>query len=122
GAIDSNFFDIDGTSLTVAGCTFTNNLAVGGPVDNGVTFLSQGLGGAIENEIGPLVVTDSSFSGNRAVGGPGATVFPALYSFVSGGGAIENLRGTIATISNSTFDHNQSIGGAGGPAGAGSEG
>jgi hypothetical protein len=123
GAIGCNPFDFPGSSLTVANCTFTDNSGIAGPVDNGVTFESQGIGGAIENEVGPLTITGSTFTGNRAVAGAGATFLPVPYSFITGGGAVTDVFGPgLVTITTSVFANNVAIGGAGGPGGPGSEG
>lgn len=123
GGIESNFFDITGPSLTVVGSTFEDNLAAGGPVTNGLTVLSQGLGGGIENEVGNLSVRDSTFTGNSAIGGPGATSPPASpEAFDGSGGGILSFLGTTVTVSDSSFTDNRAVGGAGGPGGPGSAG
>jgi hypothetical protein len=118
---DGGAIAVDG-SLTASGCTFTGNQALGGPVDNGVTHLSQGLGGAIVVFDASATISNSTFSGNEAVGGAGATSQPTPRSFVGVGGGVVVFAGGTLSVSGSSFDHNLAIGGAGGPGGAGSIG
>ena len=78
---------------SVTGCTFTDNEALGGPVSNGVTAYSQGLGGAVNNygwSSGfTFTVSNSTFTGNKAVGGAGSTSVPSdPTSFGGFGGGI----------------------------------
>jgi Right handed beta helix region len=116
----------DGSRMTVSHCTFHNNLAQGGP---GLV----GFGGAIETDpfgffsFSPttLTVTDSSFTGNQAIGGN----FGGEFGFASqgGGGAIAISSGpfssirVVCTVSHSTFQGNVARGkrGAGGSDGHG---
>lgn len=91
GAIDSS-----GPALTVNNCTFTANAAVGIATGQG-----SGDGGAINNWASTVIVTNSRFYGNQALGR------------TDNGGAISNEgSGTniSLTISNSTFTGNQCIG------------
>jgi hypothetical protein len=120
GAIEST-----GAILTITGSTFTDNLAQGG---NGVTagFLTDGqgaYGGGIDSQADLLTITDSVFQGNQAIGGAaaaslffaigGAANGGALY-YTSGSSFIEGItiNGT-ATVTGSTFEDNQAIGGVG---------
>ncbi len=115
----------DDGPLTVTGCTFTGNQAVGAPVINGTTLSSQGLGGGILSEAATVNVSDSTFRDNVARGGDGATSIPFPNSFIGVGGGIASFLApgdptpSVLTVTNCTLDHNQAIGGAGGPGGAG---
>jgi hypothetical protein len=133
GNAAGRIFDVpSGTDLTIAGLTLTGGLAAdGGAVLNagdltlardvlagnvaqgvaggGLFADGGGRGGGGENEAGAtLDVSQSSFTGNEALGGPsGGNAF---------GGGIYNEAGTV-TIDSSTFTGNQAVAGNGGSAG-----
>jgi hypothetical protein len=110
GAIASFNFSSQAT-LSVGGCTFTDNRAVGGTGNTGGQFTSQGGGGAIDNERGgTATVTGSAFTGNQAVGGAGAANAASADGL---GGGLVNLFGATLTVSGCTLSGNQAIGGAG---------
>ncbi len=107
GAIE----DSTGSSVTLAGCTFSNNQALGGA---GGGF-NEAFGGAIDsNSSLGLSISGSTFTGNEAVGGAGPAVAGPFAFFLSGGGADG---GAIASfedplvLTGSTFKNNQAIGG-----------
>ena len=60
-----------------------------------------GMGGAVFNQLGSVVVTESTFTSNSAVGGANGTTAYGL------GGAIFNLNGTV-TLADDTFTGNTS--------------
>jgi hypothetical protein len=123
GAIwnSDNAFDSQvGASLTVIGCTFIGNQAIGangGKIDNGVPFLSEINGGAIHTEGNDLLTVKSSvFIGNQAIAGNGGSAnnVPGVF-FVDWaiGGAITTDDSTLPlTIDGCTFKYNQAIGGS----------
>jgi hypothetical protein len=89
-------------TLTILDDTFTHNTAVGG-------FGSVGgaaEGGAIYSQGGTVSITNSTFTGNNAIGGEGfgGTVAPAL------GGALFNAAG-ILSVNFSTISGNTAAGG-----------
>ncbi len=108
--------------MTVAGCTFTDNAAIGAANGDGQTNFGSGQGGAINN-FATLIVRDSTLTGNRAVGMPmvaGAVPSQTAVSDGSGvaGGGIFCLPGiptetASATVRASVFTGNQAVGGAG---------
>ena len=140
-------------NVTISNSTFTGNQARG---SNGVTDIAAGVaqGGAIDLplgapnhhrqhfhrqlrcrrqwrdrairrtscreapsiSVGSLTITGSTFSGNSAVGGNGAT---GAFAGEAVGGAIVNVGPT--SISGSEFDHNQAIGGSNGNSGPGQQ-
>ncbi len=81
-------------SLTVTGCTFTDNTA------NSASATGLGGGAIYSNTAGTVSISNSTFTGNSEIGGSG------------GGGAIRNRGGTM-TISNSTFSSNTAVDGGG---------
>src|SRR5262245_53570360 len=81
-----------GPSLTVAGCTFTNNAAIDGA--GLVAF-----GGGLESRLGTLALSNSTFTGNQAVAD----------ATVARGGALLDFRAT-ASITNCTFTGNAARG------------
>jgi hypothetical protein len=116
--------------LTISGSTFNQNIAragSGGQSDPGAVDVDPSVdvayGGAIFNLYGPdtdfldssLNLTDSSFSGNEAIGGSNSTASGTdiVEAGAAEGGAIGMEIGVAATISGCTFDHNQAIGGSG---------
>ncbi len=107
GAIE----DSTGSSVTLAGCTFSNNQALGG-AGGGFAFA---FGGAISsNSSLALSISGSTFTGNEAVGGAGPAVAGLFAFFLSGGeadgGAISSVADPLV-ITGSTFRNNQAIGG-----------
>jgi hypothetical protein len=137
--------NLAGARLTVTDCGFTQNQAVGGTgggglggaIENNASRLivsrcwfldnqargrdegRNGLGGAIDNGMAAAAtVSQSTFLGNRAVGGDGGVVTGAqAFEFIGGGlgGAIRSGNSTL-TVEDSTFTGNQAIGGNGGRA------
>jgi len=114
GAIDIAEGGALNTTYSVSGSTFVANSAhYGGAINqgkatgtvSGSTFSANGAsyGGAVADGIttgGPLTISTSTFSGNRAAGN---------------GGAINNAEGTgpgTVTVSNSTFWGNAAVGNA----------
>src|SRR5262245_36476622 len=121
-------FAIDeGLTVRIAGLTITHGRAGGsggGGILNGRSSLSlandvlsynvasnngnsDAAGGAIRNvNGGTLIVTNSQFTNNQAIGGDnGGNGF---------GGGIENQSGSTATLSGCTFAGNKAVGGDGG--------
>jgi hypothetical protein len=114
-----NSFGPSGT-LTVQGCTFVGNQAIGGNDGSGPKSdttvpgydLDAGYGGGIDTFDTTLTVSNCTFSYNQAVGGSSCTaLFGRGHVGDGGGGAIKNLPGSVATISDCTFDHNLAQGG-----------
>lgn len=118
GAIHSGAED-GASTLTVEDSTFVGNQAIagsGGSVAKGVSvyFVDGAQGGGISNDPGGvLVVNGCRFSSNQAIGGSNSTgtagTQQAAVGYGVGGGLINE--GT-ATITNSTFDHNEALGGS----------
>jgi hypothetical protein len=110
GAIENR----NGGTLTVAGCTFTGNEALGSAGG------ARGLGGAIHN-VGPtatVTVTGSTFMGNLAQGGNGGTATDGSpFIGQAFGGGIVNEKGGTLTVLSSTFTGNIAQGGNGGNGG-----
>jgi hypothetical protein len=109
---------VDRSSAMIARCTFTDNLARGrdgGTLQSGLGDLGIAQGGAIANTEGSVMtVEDSTFTGNRAIGGDaGSAGVGANYSFIgiSIGGAISNHDTSALTLTRSTLTGNQAIGG-----------
>jgi hypothetical protein len=106
GAID----DSPGVTVTIQGSRFTNNAAVGGSSG------ADAYGGAVDN-FDTMTISDTTFIGNKALGGSHADgVFATGEGF---GGAIVNeptpagaVNGNL-TITNCTFKDNEAIGGSG---------
>ena len=98
GALASEGFS---GALTLSGCAFIANQAVGGP-DGGF-----GVGGAILQQAGTaLTLSNSLLTNNSAIGGPGGE---GGSGGVGGGLAVNS--GT-ATVCNTSFIGNEAIGGA----------
>jgi hypothetical protein len=67
-----------GAAMTMTGCTVAGNRAVGGDNGDGVTALSQGIGGGIINQLGgTLDLVGCTVIGNEAVGSNGSTITAA---------------------------------------------
>jgi hypothetical protein len=89
----SRVFNVSsGATVTIAGLTITNGLAVGGP----------GAGGGIENIDSNLTVANAILSNNEALGSGG--------NGNGRGGAIDSMSGATLTVTHSLFIHNQAIG------------
>jgi len=107
--------------FTIMSSTFTGNQAIGGNGGSGgkgTSFYLIGFatGGAIFNHpslAAVLVIDGSTFTGNEAIGGSNATGGSSGQGTVgiASGGALLNLG--VATVTNSTFDHNLARGGDG---------
>jgi hypothetical protein len=115
----------DGGTLVVSRCRFTANQAIGGSGastgGSGPSYVGLGFGGALESE-GPATVTDSSFTGNEALGGGGNRGGSgAILAGAGAGGAIGNDFFDVPnpmTVRNCTFTDNRAAGGAGNTGGA----
>jgi hypothetical protein len=116
GALDD---EGPGTTMTVISSSFIDNQSVGGPGGDGVTTLSQGIGGGILKFLGTLTVSNCAFLGNLAAGGSGGSnVAAGTSEGASFGGGLATLQGT-ALVTDCMFAGNQAIGGdsAAGPGG-----
>ena len=96
-------------TLTVMASQFTGNLAQGGDGSSGDTYAGFAVGGGIVNWAAASV-TASHFTGNLALGGNNCGGTPSSVSGAGGGGGICNPAGTL-DVTDSTFSHNQAIGG-----------
>src|SRR5262249_49471345 len=107
----------NGAGLTVTGCTFTANEALGS--DKG----GRGFGGAIANNRSSVSITGSTFAHNLGQGGNGCFVSSG-HVCVGGavGGAIDNEGQGTLTIASSTFTGNMARAGNGGNGGPGASG
>jgi hypothetical protein len=116
-----------GSTLTVADSLFTGNQAIAGNGGSGGKFsglfpalVDVALGGGIGSADGTVqVVSGSTFSYNLAVGGSnagGSTRGPGRVGNAAGG-ALGNTG--AATVMNSSFDHNQALGGSDDSGGSG---
>jgi len=123
-AFGGAIFNDDGGAAVIVRSTFANNVVTGGHAVGNEGFVLNGgnaEGGAIHNE-GVLAVSESSFSGNSAVGGNGTTPIQPVAPVegqtgtdggAAAGGAISH-RGLNARIETSTIANNTCTGGAGG--------
>jgi hypothetical protein len=108
GALDN---EGPGVLMTVTDSALIHNRAVGGPGGDGVTTLSQAIGGGILNAFGTLIMRQCSLMDNEAVGGSNGSNVPASASEgVGSGGGLANAL-SLATVTESTFIGNQAIGG-----------
>jgi hypothetical protein len=98
-----------GGTLNVAGCTITDNQALGGPTASGSGGIA--FGGGILNSTATLNLTNSTVSNNVCQGGAGAN---GAAGGIAAGGGIVNTRSASAIITNSTISLNESLGGPGG--------
>ena len=103
--------------LTITASAFTDNLAKAGdhgnnlnPIDGG-PFADSAYGGGVINIASSLSVSNTTFFGNRAIGG--SSVAGVSGTAVGGGVASEIFAST--TLTNVTLVGNQAIGGSGGP-------
>ena len=98
------------SSVTLAGCTFSNNQALGGAGGFGTAF-----GGAIDSG-GTIAfsISGSSFTGNEAVGGAGPAVSSPYNPIADGasayGGAIYSSQDPLV-VTGTLFKNNHAIGG-----------
>ena len=108
-------------TLSVSGCTFTGNEALGGSNIAGSATdrrLGNGNGGALLN-VAVATVTDSTFTGNKAQGGSNNTGGPSVQYMgngIGGGIATNVFPGggfpQSLTVTDCTFTNNQAVGGA----------
>jgi hypothetical protein len=108
---------------SIEGSRFTRNQAIGGNDCSGTILTGHGAAGALMSGgfvSTELVVSDSVFDHNQAIGGNGnQTLVPGgLGPGKSSGGAVDVTGGT-ATFDGCTLEHNVSIGGSGYSGGAG---
>jgi CSLREA domain-containing protein len=104
----------DGT-MTIIGCTFRNNSAVGGSITTRGSTASggPGAGGGIENG-GTVTLQNCTFSNNTAQGGNGGNNTLGGQGGKGGDAYGGALSGNLITITNCTFSGNAAIGGSGG--------
>jgi hypothetical protein len=117
GAIHSEGFTGQPSTLVVQNSTFIDNEAVAGNSGVGghgakTYVVDNATGGAIANDDGSILMVDGCvFSSNRAIGGSNATGFTSDSRVGHAvGGAVQN--DGPATITNSSFDHNEALGGS----------
>jgi hypothetical protein len=125
GAIHTESFTGQPSTLVVQNSTFIDNEAIAGNggsggTGSGVYVVDGAFGGAISDDDGSILVVDGSlFSSNRALGGSHTRGFTSASRVgQGGGGAIQTSGPTL--ITNSTFDHNEALGGSNNTAGSGS--
>jgi hypothetical protein len=123
------------TAMTISGCTFFSNQALGGDAfssnnDSGVEG-GHGLGGGLRaGELSNATIDRCTFNSNTAHGGNGATVqdFTQFANPVGGlgglayGGGIDITFQSVGTVTNTNLFSNSAIGGNGGQGLAGVEG
>ena len=127
GALSNS--SIIGATMTVAGCTFNANSAIGKAGGDGVINFGSGQGGGI-NDFSNLNVSNSTLCDNLAQGtplAPGAVPSQTVSSgSASAGGGIFCLPNFVPTaaviVAGSTLAGNQAVGGAGAAGSAGSIG
>jgi hypothetical protein len=141
GALENAYYSLVGPSasstMTVAYCTFLSNRALGGTGGTGGTGGAGGagrggVGGVISNAGSNLTISHSTFLGNQSLGGRGGNGGEGGNGGAGGpgqGGVINNsnptggllVRATLH-VSDSVFQGNEAIGGAGGNGGSGGNG
>src|SRR5262249_29786967 len=114
-----------GAAVTASNCNFVQNLAQAGANSGGFSF--PALGGGIDVDFfgSSLQLSDSTLTGNEAVGGAGEAGANGGAGMPGGGGAGGGIAvdtGATATVSGVHFLHNLAQGGAGGAGGAGAAG
>lgn len=110
---------LNGANTMVSDCTFLDNVASGQGSDSG-----SARGGAIQDVDNPvnsstLIIENSTFIGNEAIGGKVLVEKPGKSAGVAQGGAIDTTGPASLTVTNCTFSGNMAIAGTGG-SGAGS--
>jgi hypothetical protein len=141
GALENAYYSLVGPSasstMTVAHCTFLSNRALGGTGGTGGTGAAGGsgrggVGGVISNAGSNLTISHSTFLGNQSLGGRGGDGGAGGNGGAGGpgqGGVINNsnptggllVRATLH-VSDSVFQANEAIGGAGGNGGSAGNG
>lgn len=114
GAIKNQNFSFGAKPTTsISGSVFEDNAAIANDASPSDPNAGTAEGGALYNESVALMITDSTFTANRAQGGSAS----GFGGFALGGGLV-NVASALA-IANSEFDGNQAIGGNGHSAGGG---
>jgi hypothetical protein len=141
GALENAWYSFVGpnasSTMTVEYCTFLANRALGGTGGAGGAGAAGGNGrggpgGAISNAGSTLMISHSTFLGNQSLGGRGGNGGMDGNGGAGGpgqGGVINNsnptggllVRATLH-VSDSVFQDNETIGGAGGNGGSGGNG
>jgi hypothetical protein len=107
---------LNGANTTVSGCTFRCNVANGQGSETGSAF-----GGAIytAGNRSTLIVQNSTFIGNEAIGGDGITAKGGKGRGMAQAGAIESegAANSSLTVTNCTFSGNMAIAGNAGSGG-----
>jgi hypothetical protein len=112
-------------ALTVSGCTFSRNQAIGGNDSVSTVRPGLGVGGALisggpAGPLATLVLTTSTFDHNEAIGGNGnqdsSNPAPGVLGPNDAFGGGIHISGGTALVSDCTFEHNAAIAGAGGAA------
>jgi hypothetical protein len=117
GAIHSEGFTGQPSTLVVKNSTFIGNQAVAGNGGvgghgSGDYVVDTASGGGIANDDGSILIVDGCvFSSNRAIGGSNASGFTSSSRIGHGIGGAVVSEGS-ATVTGSTFDHNEAIGGS----------
>jgi hypothetical protein len=109
-------------SLTVSGCTFSQNQAIGGNGSVSTIRPGLGVGGALisggpAGPLATLVLTTSTFDHDQAIGGNGnqsSNPSPSVLGPDDAFGGGLHISGGTAAISDCTFEHNTAVAGAGG--------
>jgi hypothetical protein len=115
-------------TLVIHNSTIGGNLAQGGKAASGPG--GNGLGGAIENLGGQLTISGSDLSYNLARAGKGGGGANPVLAGVGVGGALDDeafafpggALPSSATITDSTLNHNQAVGGSGAAGGVAGDG
>jgi hypothetical protein len=97
---------LDG-ALTITGCTFTDNEALGGTSSRGA-----GVGGGLYILAGTAVISNSTFTSNEAIGSNGVT--NAVAGQAEGGAILSAGPVASLTITDCTFSGNLAVGGSSG--------
>jgi hypothetical protein len=100
--------------MTIADCTITNNLVVGGS-NATPPSAGAGFGGGVSNDGGVLNISNSLISDNAARGGANTTG-PGSDAW---GGGINNSSGSTMTVTDSVVENNSAIASSGGGGTAG---
>ncbi|MCI0456464.1 MAG: hypothetical protein L0Z62_05730 [Gemmataceae bacterium] len=100
---------LNGGTLILTGVVVSANQALGAASASPFGTPGNALGGGLVN-FGTLTITASAFTGNLARGANGVTATAAA-SIAVGGGLANLGAAAITTISNTTFDRNEAIGG-----------